>query len=35
LTTAQQAAAYIDAMCQPSSEYVSMVVEQQVGQLTR
>ena len=35
LTTAQQAAAYRDVMSQPSSEYVAMVVEQQVGQLSR
>ena len=35
LTTAQQAAAYIDVMCQPSSEYITMMVERQVGQLTR
>ncbi len=35
LTVSQQAAAFMDVMCQPSAEYVSMLVEQQVGQLTR
>jgi len=35
LSTSQQAAAFIDVMCQPSAEYVATVVEQQVGQLTR
>ena len=35
LSTSQQAAAFMDVMCQPSAEYVAAVVEQQVGQLTR
>ena len=35
LSATQQAAAYVDVMCQPSSEYVNSLVEQQVGQLTR
>ena len=35
LSTSQQAAAFIDVMCQPSAEYVASIVEQQVGQLTR
>ena len=35
LSVTQQAAAYLDVMCQPSSEYVNGLVEQQVGQLTR
>jgi len=35
LTVSQQATAYMDVMCQPSAEYVSAMVEQQMGQLTR
>ena len=35
LSLSQQAAAFVDVMCQPSAEYIAAVVEQQVGQLTR
>ena len=35
LTTAQQAAAFIDVMSQPASEYVNMLIEQQMQELDR